>query len=57
MTQINVCIANKHMHDKHKDQLPLPSKSDNSDTTGMIENHFIDFSHLYITSVIIDILV
>ena len=24
MTQINVCIANKQMHDKHKDQLPLP---------------------------------
>ena len=23
-TQINVCIANKQMHDKHKDQLPLP---------------------------------
>ena len=22
--QINVCIANKQMHDKHKDQLPLP---------------------------------
>ena len=24
VTQINVYIANKHMHDKHKDQLPLP---------------------------------
>ena len=24
MTQIKVCIANKQMHDKHKDQLPLP---------------------------------
>ena len=24
MTQINVYIANKQMHDKHKDQLPLP---------------------------------
>ena len=24
VTQINVCIANKQMHDKHKDQLPLP---------------------------------
>ena len=24
MTQINVCVANKQMHDKHKDQLPLP---------------------------------
>ena len=23
VTQINVCIANKQMHDKHKDQLPL----------------------------------
>ena len=23
-TQINVCIAIKQMHDKHKDQLPLP---------------------------------
>ena len=23
-TQINVCIANKQMHDKHKDQVPLP---------------------------------
>ena len=22
--QINVCITNKQMHDKHKDQLPLP---------------------------------
>ena len=22
--QINVCIANKQMHDKHKDPLPLP---------------------------------
>ena len=26
MTQINVCIANKQMHDKHKDQLPLPKQ-------------------------------
>ena len=24
VTQINVWIANKHMHDKHKDQLSLP---------------------------------
>ena len=24
VTHINVCIANKQMHDKHKDQLPLP---------------------------------
>ena len=24
VTQINGCIANKQMHDKHKDQLPLP---------------------------------
>ena len=24
VTQINVCLANKQMHDKHKDQLPLP---------------------------------
>ena len=24
MAQINVCTANKQMHDKHKDQLPLP---------------------------------
>ena len=24
VTQINVCIANKQMHDKHRDQLPLP---------------------------------
>ena len=24
VTQINVCIANNQMHDKHKDQLPLP---------------------------------
>ena len=24
VTQINVCIANKQMHDKHKDQLPIP---------------------------------
>ena len=24
VTQINVCIANKQMHDKYKDQLPLP---------------------------------
>ena len=23
-TQINMCIAYKQMHDKHKDQLPLP---------------------------------
>ena len=27
MTQISVCIANKQMHDKHKDRLPSsPSK-------------------------------
>ena len=26
VTQINVCIANKQMHDKHKDQLPLPQE-------------------------------
>ena len=24
VTQINVSIANKQMHDKHKDQLPFP---------------------------------
>ena len=24
VTQINVCIANKQMHDKHKDASPLP---------------------------------
>ena len=24
VTQINVCISNKQMHDKHKNQLPLP---------------------------------
>ena len=24
VAQINVCIANKQMHDKHKGQLPLP---------------------------------
>ena len=24
VTQINVCIASKQMHDKHKDQLPIP---------------------------------
>ena len=24
VAQIKVCIANKQMHDKHKDQLPLP---------------------------------
>ena len=24
MTQINVCIVNKQMHDKQKDRLPLP---------------------------------
>ena len=24
VTQINVCIANKQIHDKHKDHLPLP---------------------------------
>ena len=24
VTQVNVCIANKQMHNKHKDQLPLP---------------------------------
>ena len=28
MTQINVCIANKQRHDKHKDQLPLPRAID-----------------------------
>ena len=28
VTQINLCIANKQMHDKHKDQLPLPKKGD-----------------------------
>ena len=28
MTQINVCIANKQMHDKHKDQLTLPKQGD-----------------------------
>ena len=22
--QINLCLANKQMHNKHKDQLPLP---------------------------------
>ena len=27
--QINVCIANKQMHDKHKDQLPLPQAENN----------------------------
>ena len=27
VTQINVCIANKQMHDKHKDKLPLPQDS------------------------------
>ena len=26
VTQIIVCIANKQMHDKHKDQLPLPQE-------------------------------
>ena len=26
MTQINVCIANKQIHDKHKDQLPLSKR-------------------------------
>ena len=24
VTQVKVCIANKQMHHKHKDQLPLP---------------------------------
>ena len=24
VTQINMCTANKQMHDKHKDQFPLP---------------------------------
>ena len=28
MTQINVCIANKQMHGKHKDQLPLSQQGD-----------------------------
>ena len=28
MTQINVCIANKQMHNKHEDQLPLPKQGD-----------------------------
>ena len=28
VTQINVCIANKQVHDKHKDQLPLPKQGD-----------------------------
>ena len=27
VTQINVCIAYKQMHDEHKDQLPLPQAS------------------------------
>ena len=26
MTQNKVCIANKEMHDKHKDQVPLPQE-------------------------------
>ena len=26
VTQINICIANKQMHDKHKDQVPLPQE-------------------------------
>ena len=26
VAQINVCIANKQMHDKHKGQLPLPKQ-------------------------------
>ena len=28
VTQINVCIANKQMRDKHKDQHPLPKQGD-----------------------------
>ena len=28
VTQINVCIVNTQMHDKHKDQLTLPQQSD-----------------------------
>ena len=28
VTQITVCIANKQMHDEHKDQLPFPHPSD-----------------------------
>ena len=27
-TQINMCTANKQMHDKHKDQLPLHKQGD-----------------------------
>ena len=30
MTQINVCIANKQMHDQQKDQLPLPQEQGNT---------------------------
>ena len=28
MTQINVCIANKQMHDKHKDSSLFPKQGD-----------------------------
>ena len=33
VTQINVCIANKQMHDTHKDQLPLPQGDQNAKRT------------------------
>ena len=36
VTQINVYIANKHMHDKHKDQLPLPQARFENSILGFI---------------------
>ena len=33
VTQINVCIANKQMHDKHKDQAPLPQNAKRTEET------------------------
>ena len=39
MTQINVCIANKQMHDKHKDQLPLSPKQGDQNAKRTEETH------------------
>ena len=39
MTQINVCIANKQMHDKHKDQLFFFPKQGDQNARRTEETH------------------
>ena len=46
VTQINVCKANRQMHDKHKDQLPLPQASSSSDS----DNVDLCFIRIFATS-------